>query len=60
MLQMSTTDNKSDLMRTIESLREEMIRTGIKEGMSSNNTITISQKLDEYIAKYQSILLVEI
>jgi hypothetical protein len=46
---------KKDLLRNIDYLREEMIRFGIEEGFLSKNTIFISQILDEYIVKYQSL-----
>lgn len=52
---MLTTDEISELMKTIESLRKQMIISGLTEGLSSKNTIAISQRLDEHIAKYQSI-----
>ena len=48
------TDEKSDLMKTIEYLRAEMIRIGIKEGLHNEKTIKISQMLDTYIAQYQN------
>lgn len=44
---------KSDLTKIISSLRQEMIQTGLKEGLTSKNTVEISQKLDKYIALYQ-------
>ncbi|WP_071392971.1 aspartyl-phosphate phosphatase Spo0E family protein [Bacillus tuaregi] len=53
-------DEKNDLLKTITTVREEMIRTGMKEGLTSLNTITLSQRLDEYIARYQAILINEI
>jgi hypothetical protein len=45
-----------EIMRTIESLRQEMIQIGIKEGLHSEKTIKISQQLDVFIAQYQSII----
>ncbi|WHZ00472.1 aspartyl-phosphate phosphatase Spo0E family protein [Neobacillus sp. YX16] len=48
------TNEQSELIRIIESLRREMIQTGMKEGLTSKNTIKISRKLDEYIVKYQA------
>ncbi|MEH7252870.1 aspartyl-phosphate phosphatase Spo0E family protein [Neobacillus niacini] len=36
----------------MERLREEMVTTGLSEGLSSEQTIKISQKLDHYIAIY--------
>jgi hypothetical protein len=47
----NTDDN---LIKSIKTLQEELIITGIKEGLGSKNTIVISQKLDLYIAKYQT------
>lgn len=46
---------QSELLRIIESLREEMVKIGIEEGLSSEKTIELSQKLDHYITFYQSI-----
>lgn len=46
---------KSFLKYSIESLRNEMIRIGIQEGLTSENTIKVSQKLDIFIAKYQAM-----
>jgi hypothetical protein len=43
------------LIKTIESLRKEMILTGIQEGFSSERTIAISQELDIHITRYQMI-----
>ncbi|WP_256233865.1 aspartyl-phosphate phosphatase Spo0E family protein [Bacillus sp. EB600] len=53
MIFMPMIDEKFKLEKLIESLREEMIRIGIKEGLNSEKTIEISQKLDRYISKYQ-------
>ncbi|MGJ7921498.1 aspartyl-phosphate phosphatase Spo0E family protein [Neobacillus sp. LXY-4] len=47
-------DRNSELLGIIESLRKEMIKVGLKEGLSSEKTIEISQRLDRYIAHYQS------
>jgi hypothetical protein len=55
MLPMLIADKKSNLLLIIESLRKELIQTGIKEGLASEKTIAISQQLDESIAKYQVI-----
>lgn len=38
----------------IELLRKEMMMLGLKEGISSEKTIFISQKLDHYITMYQT------
>jgi hypothetical protein len=48
-------DERSNLENKIESLRNEMILIGIQEGLTSEKTIMISQKLDIYIAKFQKI-----
>ncbi|MDF2792204.1 MAG: hypothetical protein K0S80_5306 [Neobacillus sp.] len=55
MLLMPDTNEKMDILRNIDYLRDEMIRFGLEEGLSSKNTIMISQILDVYIVKYQSI-----
>ncbi|WP_420491608.1 Spo0E family sporulation regulatory protein-aspartic acid phosphatase [Neobacillus drentensis] len=47
-------DEKNELVQDIEYLREEMIRFGINEGFESENTLVLSQILDEYIIKYQT------
>lgn len=46
---------KSELLNTIEMLRNEMIQIGKKEGLSSEKTIEISQRLDAFISKYQAV-----
>jgi hypothetical protein len=43
-----------ELQNKIETLRKEMINIGLSNGFGSPKTITISQKLDRYIAKYQA------
>jgi hypothetical protein len=48
-------DERSYLENKIESLRKEMIRIGIQEGLICERTIIISQKLDTYIARYQKM-----
>jgi hypothetical protein len=50
------TDEILSLGNKIESLRKEMIRIGIQEGLTSKRTVQISQKLDKYISKYQKML----
>jgi hypothetical protein len=52
MIFMPMIDEKSKLEILIETLRAEMIRIGIKEGLDSEKTIEISQRLDIYISKY--------
>lgn len=39
----------------IETVRKEMITTGIKEGLTSKNTIHLSQLLDQYVLQYQKL-----
>jgi hypothetical protein len=52
----SPTDEKEyDLLKQIEFLRKEMISVGIQEGLTSEKTLIISQKLDIIIAKYQAL-----
>lgn len=43
-----------EIKSIIELLRNEMILTGLKEGLCSERTINISQKLDQYITNYQT------
>jgi hypothetical protein len=52
MLSLKTVE-KSNYIQIIELLRQEMIETGLKEGLTSKKTIQLSQKLDRYITKYQ-------
>ena len=42
------------LLYHIKSLREQMISTGLHEGLDHEKTIQLSQKLDEFIYLYQS------
>jgi hypothetical protein len=44
---------KSNLIQIIQLLRQEMIETGLKEGLTSSKTIELSQKLDRYLTSYQ-------
>ena len=37
----------------IQTLRERLIEEGLREGLSSEKTILLSQELDEYIYLYQ-------
>jgi hypothetical protein len=52
---MSVIIETNNLLETIESIRKEMIYIGIQEGLTSESTIKLSEKLDTYIAKYQKI-----
>lgn len=53
MISLQKKGENSFLKKSIESLRQEMIRIGIQEGLTSEKTIRISQELDTYITKYQ-------
>ena len=55
MLLIPDVNSKKELLKNIDYLRDEMIRLGLKEGLSSKNTIYISQILDGYLVKYQSL-----
>ncbi|WP_053362396.1 aspartyl-phosphate phosphatase Spo0E family protein [Bacillus sp. FJAT-27251] len=52
----SNSVEKSNLVQSIQLLRQEMIETGLKEGLTSKKTIELSQKLDSFIARYQILL----
>ncbi|WP_084820235.1 aspartyl-phosphate phosphatase Spo0E family protein [Mesobacillus campisalis] len=52
----SNSVEKSNLVQSIQLLRQEMIETGLKEGLTSKKTIELSQKLDRFIAKYQFLI----
>jgi hypothetical protein len=45
---------KTTLLQHIQSLRNQLVHTGIHEGLSHEKTIHLSQKLDKYIFLYQS------
>ena len=49
-----TLDNRSGVDRTIESLREELINSGMQVGFTHEKTLELSQKLDSFIARYQA------
>lgn len=55
MLLIPDVDYKKEILKNIDYLRDEMIRIGLEEGLSSKNTIYISQILDGYLVKYQSM-----
>ncbi|MDE5055018.1 aspartyl-phosphate phosphatase Spo0E family protein [Niallia taxi] len=42
-----------ELLRMIDHLRSELVKTASNEGFSSPNTIRISQILDSYLVEYQ-------
>ncbi|WP_338469286.1 aspartyl-phosphate phosphatase Spo0E family protein [Niallia sp. XMNu-256] len=42
------------LMHHIQSLREQLINTGMNEGINHEKTLQLSQQLDEFIYLYQS------
>jgi hypothetical protein len=41
------------LLNYIQILRDRLINEGMREGLSSEKTILLSQELDEYIYLYQ-------
>jgi hypothetical protein len=43
-----------ELQNKIEQLRKEMIMLGLSNGLGCPKTISVSQILDQYIAKYQA------
>lgn len=49
-----TVDNQSGFDKTIESLRKELINSGMQEGLTHEKTLELSQKLDTFIARYQA------
>lgn len=53
---MSIPVKEGNLVTVIETLRKEMIRTGIEEGLASQKTLALSQLLDLYIMKYQELI----
>ncbi|MGG0716010.1 aspartyl-phosphate phosphatase Spo0E family protein [Robertmurraya massiliosenegalensis] len=54
---MSKSYLEESLFYKIETVRKEMITTGIREGLSSKNTIQLSQMLDQYVLQYQKLNL---
>ncbi len=50
-----TIESKQSLLVSIQSLREKMVEIGLNEGLQSNNTIEISQKLDKLLNIYQAL-----
>ncbi|WP_043931747.1 aspartyl-phosphate phosphatase Spo0E family protein [Bacillus sp. EB01] len=46
----------SELLKYIEFLRKEMIRTGFSSSLRSMQTIELSQELDFYIFQYQLMI----
>ncbi|WP_438825061.1 Spo0E family sporulation regulatory protein-aspartic acid phosphatase [Bacillus sp. JJ1122] len=47
---------KENLLMTIESYRQEMIKLGFTSGLNSAEIVKISQALDKLIIKYQQLL----
>lgn len=45
--------DKNELMNLINQLREKMVSIGNDQGLTSKNTIEVSQYLDELINLYQ-------
>jgi hypothetical protein len=46
---------KQALLTTIKLLGETMIDFGMKEGLTHEKTINLSQELDQYISLYQKL-----
>ena len=55
MLRLDELQYKRGLLQKIESLRIQLTYNGIEKGFNDQKTIEISQKLDNYILKYQSL-----
>jgi hypothetical protein len=47
---------KDDLATLIESLRMELIETGVEKGLTNQKTIQISKELDQLLAEYQALI----
>jgi uncharacterized protein YutE (UPF0331/DUF86 family) len=45
---------KSTLLKNIQTLRDQLVHSGVYEGLDNEKTIHLSQKLDKYIYLYQS------
>lgn len=48
--------SKDRLIILIEYFREEMVKIGVQTGFGSQETVQVSQILDELIIKYQKLL----
>ncbi|MEH7106506.1 aspartyl-phosphate phosphatase Spo0E family protein [Bacillus sp. JJ1764] len=55
MLKIRLIHQKRKLKNHMELLRNEMMRLGLKEGLSNKRTVQVSKKLDQAILKYQSL-----
>ena len=55
MLRLDELQYKRGLLQKIESLRIQLTYNGIEKGFNDKKTIKISQELDNYILKYQSL-----
>ncbi|UII54320.1 aspartyl-phosphate phosphatase Spo0E family protein [Cytobacillus spongiae] len=45
-----------ELAEMIQKLRNDLVRIGTSEGLSSPRTIQVSQMLDRYLVKYQLLV----
>lgn len=43
------------LLKKIECLKNQMISSGLKEGLESQRTLMLSRQLDQYIFLYQNL-----
>jgi hypothetical protein len=55
MLRLDELQYKRGLLQKIKSLRIQLTYNGIEKGFNDKKTIEISQELDNYILKYQSL-----
>ncbi|MCQ6280397.1 aspartyl-phosphate phosphatase Spo0E family protein [Bacillus sp. EB600] len=55
MLRLDELQYKRGLLQKIESLRIQLTHIGIEKGFNDKKNIEISQELDNYILKYQSL-----
>ena len=49
---MTTVFNNTNYSKNVQTLRDEMIKSGLKNGLNHPNTIRLSQKLDELLDVY--------
>ncbi len=52
MIIMLSDEKENEVLKKIEFLRKEMIHAGIHKGLTSEETLKASRKLDIYIKRY--------
>lgn len=52
---MSSSNRLRELEKRIEKLRRKMVRTASEQGFTSNESIHLSQKLDDLISEYLNL-----